>query len=90
MKIKIRFEHSKKSKDYAFSPATYHFDHDCSTGPVITRGKYDEFEYDVKQGDTIYFATTKYSDEPVFMLLREGKVVNAPPDSPINKKAKKK
>lgn len=86
MKIKIRFEHSRKAKDYALVPATFHYDEDCSTGPVIVKGTNYEVEYDAKNGDTIAFVTTKYADEPSLFIRRKGRIVNAPKDAPIQRR----
>ena len=76
MKVNIRFKHHKKSPHYSMGPSTFYFDKDCSTGPVILKGEQWECPFDVKAGDVLEFATTKFSDEFDFKQYRRGKLVN--------------
>lgn len=78
MKVNIVFKHSRKSKQYAFSPATFFFDRDCSTGPVILKGSKHGYELDVRAGDTLEFSTTKFDHEVDFRHWRGDKLLNAP------------
>lgn len=76
MKIKIRFKHNKKSKLRCISPATFHFDKDCSTGPVISKGKEYIVEYELKPNDLIEFSTTKYNDKFDLKIFRGKRLLN--------------
>ena len=78
MKIKVRFTHHKKNPNKYATPSTFHFDADCSTGPVIERGTGVTMEFDVKVGDTIEFATTRFEDEFDVFHKRRGRILNGP------------
>ena len=78
MKVKIIFKHSKKSKLYSFSPATWHLAKDCSTAPVIMKGCKAGIIMDLKPFDTLEYSTTKFDDEIEFKVFRRGRLVNGP------------
>lgn len=79
MKIKVTFKHSKKSKTYSMSPAWYHIDKDCSTGPVLRKGEEASMIIDVKDRDEIVLSSSEFKDEFDFYHKRRGKVLNMEP-----------
>lgn len=76
MKIKLVFNHHKKSKDYSFSPYLFFFGEDSSTGPVLKKGDSFIWEIEIKNGDTVEYSTTKFTDEIEVKIYRNGKLLN--------------
>lgn len=78
MRIFVKFSHSRKSSMHALVPGTFRFSKDCGTGPVIEKGKSWCAEYDLKEGDVVEFATTKFDDEPELLIWRKKVLLNSP------------